>query len=171
MPYCEGRFSVISASTDASINLGWLSDRVDDIPSVEWLVTRVAAAVRWPDDWVLLSASGAEYRSYRRTFWSAVEDSPATTVEDTPLIELSEPGQLLVLTATSLDVEDDRWICHVCKQYLNGPRQWSYHVEQRKHLTKLGNLREAEKRAHRLVRLVRWARTATVGHVIPRYWH
>ena len=167
----DGRFRVIAANTGEAIDLGWLSDRIANIPSVQWLVTRVAVAVNWPSDWVVLSASDVEYRSYRRSFGRAVEDSSAVTKEDTSLIELSEPGQLLELTATILDVEDDRWICHLCKQYLNGPRLLAEHLDQRRHLTKLGMLQDAEIRAHRVVRLVQWARTATVGHVIPRYWH
>jgi hypothetical protein len=57
MSYRRGRFSVISAITSASIDLGYLSDRVDDIPSVEWLVSRVATAMEWPEDFVVLSAA------------------------------------------------------------------------------------------------------------------
>jgi hypothetical protein len=160
----DGRFRVIAANTGEAIDLGWLSDRIANIPSVQWLVTRVAVAVNWPSDWVVLSASDVEYRSYRRSFGPAVDDSSAVTKEDTSLIELSEPGQLLELTATILDVEDDRWICHLCKQYLNGPRLLAEHLDQRRHLTKLGMLQDAEIRAHRVVRLVQWARTAKVEH-------
>ena len=118
----DGRFSVIAANTGETIDLEWLSDRVGDIPNVQWLVTRVAIAVGWPSDWTVLGASAGEYGNYWRTFGPVAEHSPAVLREDTSLSELSKSGQLLHLTLTLLDVEDDRWLCPLCQQWLNGPR-------------------------------------------------
>ena len=124
MSYRRGRFSVISAITSASIDLGYLSDRVADIPSVEWLVSRVATAMEWPEDFVVLSAGGAEYRCFS---WPSAG-------EGTPLGELSRDGQHIEFRVALLDVEGGKWICRLCdSQLVNGHYQWLGHVAGKKH--------------------------------------
>jgi hypothetical protein len=119
-----GRFNVISASSLLSIDLGWLSDRVADIPSVEWLVARVATAMEWPASFVMLSAGGVEYRY----------SSGTSAGEGTPLGELSRDGQHIEFRVALLDVEGGKWICRLCdSQLVNGPCQWLGHVAGKKH--------------------------------------
>ena len=139
-----GRFNVISASSLLSIDLGWLSDRVADIPSVEWLVARVATAMEWPASFVMLSAGGVEYRY----------SSGTSAGEGTPLGELSRDGQHIEFRVTLLDVEGDNWLCHLCgPMFVGGHGQWLGHVRGPKHGRALRRQQEAEMATARLAEL------------------
>jgi hypothetical protein len=147
MSYRRGRFSVISAITSASIDLGYLSDRVDDIPSVEWLVSRVATAMEWPEDFVVLSAAagGAEYRC----------SSGTSAGGGTPLVELSRHGQHIELRVTLLDVEGDNWLCHLCGPlHVGGHEKWLGHVTGPKHSRALRRQQRDEMATARLAELM-----------------